>query len=103
RIDSVMVNFSQFSIYTPALGGPEMIAEVSCSEPGKLTGPVKTDNGVVVFNVVNVDNNGRPYSFDESATLFQRTRGAAALGNQIAAILLGKRKVENNILKFFRD
>ena len=103
RVDSAMVNFSQFSVYAPALGGPETLAQVKCAEPGKLVGPVKTNNGVIVFSIVNVDNSSRPYSFEENATLFQRTRGAVALGNQLPAILLGNRKVENNILKFFRD
>lgn len=103
KVDTTDINFGQLSIYNPGVGGPDVAATVSVTDPGKLTGPVKGSTGVVVFNIINVDKQGRPYSFDESAMTYNRSRGAAALGGNIQMILLGNKKVENNLMKFFRD
>ena len=103
KVDTTMVNFGQLSIYNPGVGGPDFAATVNVTEPGKLAGPIKGSTGVVVFNVVNVDKEGRPYSFEENALNYNRTRGAAMLGNNLQLLLLGNQKVENNLMKFFRD
>jgi peptidyl-prolyl cis-trans isomerase D len=103
KVDTTSVNFGQLSIYNPGVGGPDFAATVSVTEPGKLTGPVKGSTGVVVFNVVNVDKEGRPYSFEENAINFNRSRGAAMLNNNLQLLLLGNKKIENNLMKFFRD
>lgn len=103
RIDSTSISFGQLSIYNPGIAGAEAAALISLTEPGKIAGPVKTNSGVVVFDIVNIDNEGRPYNFDESAALYERTRGAGALGGNLQMILLGNGTVENNLLKFFRD
>ncbi len=103
KVDTTMVNFGQLSIYNPGVGGPDFAATVNVTEPGKLADPIKGSTGVVVFNVVNVDKEGRPYSFEENALNYNRTRGAAMLGNNLQLLLLGNQKVENNLMKFFRD
>lgn len=103
RVDTTTVNFGQLSLYNPGIAGAEVVALTTVSEPGKIVGPVQANSGVVVFDIINVDNEGRPYNFDESALLFNRTRAAGTLGNNLQLILLGNGKVENNLLKFFRD
>lgn len=103
KVDTTDVNFGQLSFYNPGVGGADIAATVSVTEPGKLTGPLKGNTGVVVFNIVNVDKQGRPYSFEESAMTYNRSRGAAALGGNIQMLLLGNKKIENNLMKFFRD
>ncbi len=103
RVDTTSVNFGQLSLYNPAVAGADVAALVSLTEPGKIAGPVKAATGVVVFDVINVDNQGRPYNFDESAALYDRTRGAGALGSNLQLILLGNGTVKNNLQKFFRD
>lgn len=103
RVDSTSVNFGQLSFYNPAIAGAEVAALVSISEPGKLSAPVQAQTGVVVFDIINVDSQGRPYNFDESAATYDRTRGAGALAGNLQNILLGNKTVKNNILKFFRD
>lgn len=103
KVDTTTVNFGQLSIYNPGVGGPDFAAGVSVAEPGKLVGPMKGSTGVVVFNVVNVDTEGRPYSFEENAINYNRSRGAAVLSNNLQLLLLGNKKVENNLMKFFRD
>ncbi len=103
RVDTVSVNFGQLSFYNGGVAGADVVAQASVAEPGKIQGPVKANTGIVVFDVVNVDTEGRPYNFEENALLYNRTRGAAALGNNLQLILLGNGTVENNLLKFFRD
>ena len=105
KVDTVVVNFGQVSPYNPGIGGGEFAAVVSVTEPGKLTGPVKANSGVIVFNIINVDKEGRPYNFEENAMSFNRTRGAAVVADpsRMSLLLLGNKKVENNMLKFFRD
>lgn len=103
KVDTTDVNFGQLSFYNPGVGGADIAATVSVTEPGKLTGPLKGNTGVVVFNIINIDKQGRPYSFEESAMTYNRSRGAAALGGNIQMLLLGNQKVENNLMKFFRD
>lgn len=103
RVDSTSVSFGQLSLYNPGVAGADVTALISLSEPGKIGGPVKAATGVVVFDVLNVDSQGRPYNFDESAALYDRTRGAGALGNNLQLILLGNGTVTNNLQKFFRD
>lgn len=105
KVDTAAVNFGQVSQFNPGIGGGEFAAVVAVTDPGKLTGPVKGNTGVIVFNIINVDNEGRPYSFEENAMTFNRTRGAAVVAdpNRLPLILLGNKKVQNNILKFFRD
>ena len=105
KVDTAVVNFGQVSPYNPGIGGGEFAAVVSVTEPGKLTGPVKANSGVIVFNIINVDKEGRPYNFEENAMSFNRTRGAAVVADpsRMSLLLLGNKKVENNMLKFFRD
>ena len=103
RVDSTSVSFGQLSLYNPGVAGSDVAALISITEPGKITGPVQAATGVVVFDVINVDNQGRPYNFDESAALYDRTRGAGALGGNLQLILLGNGTVTNNLQKFFRD
>ncbi len=55
------------------------------------------------MQVADVEANGRPYSFEENALNFSRSRGADALGQMLPAILMGNKKVTNNLLEFMRD
>lgn len=103
KVDTTSINFGQLSAYNPGVGGPDFAAAVAVAQPGKLSEPMQGSTGVVVFNVIEVDNQGRPYNYEESALTFNRTRGAASLGNNLQLLLLGNRKIENNLLKFFRD
>jgi len=101
NVDSTNVTFGQpmivnFGIYESAL-----IGQVAAAQQGKITGPVQTNNAVAVFSVYNVDNQGRPFNFEESAKTFDRTYGNNVLNNNIFKILCGREKIENNILKFF--
>ncbi len=103
QIDSTYINFGALSPFNPGVGGPEVVARVAIAENGELIGPAQGTSGVMVLQVINVDNQGRPYNFDESASNYVRNRGAGFLANQLQQILRGNKKVKNNILKFYHD
>lgn len=103
KVDSATVNFGQVNPFFPGFAGAEAAARASIAQKGQLIGPMQGLNGVVVMQVVGVDTEGRPYNFEENAILYARTRGAQVLGNNLNAVLLGNKKVQNNILKFFRE
>lgn len=102
-VDSATMNFGQINLFNPGFAGPEVAALVSVTPKGKLVGPVKGNNGVFVVEVVDVDSEGRPYEFREASMQFARTRGPQSLVQNINAVLLGNKKVDNRILKFFRE
>ena len=101
-VDSAAVNFGQVSPFNPGFAGPEAAARASIASKGQLVGPMKGMNGVVVFQVVDVDKAGRPYAYEESAALYNRNRGSYAIARNIQNVLLGNKKVKNNILEFFK-
>lgn len=103
KVDSAAVNFAQYNFSYPDYVGPKVVAGVTGAKKGQLVGPTQANNGVVVMQVTDVETNGRPYSFEESAVTFSRTRGADALAQYLNAILLGNKKIKNNMLDFFRE
>ncbi len=101
-VDTTTVNFGQYLI--PGIGANEsaLQGKVAAAKPGTLVGPVKANNAVVVFTVAEVDSEGRPYNYDDSAVRYNQQRGAARLGNSLDRILLGNKKVKNNMNKFYK-
>lgn len=102
-VDTTQVTFGQpmvrnFPPYEAALN-----ANVAVARKGQIVGPVALNNSVIVFEVVNVDNTGRKFDFQNDAMVFNQREGAVALQNSMAAILLGNKKVENRIQKFYSD
>lgn len=101
QADTTNVAFGQYMIPKLGIGESAIAARASVAKPGQIVGPMQGNSGVVVFQVVKNDSEGRPYSFDESAMMYLRSRGAQALGNQLNAILQGNEKIENNLIKFY--
>ena len=101
QVDSAAVTFGQF--YIPGIGAAEseLTAQVANAKPGQIVGPVKSNNGVIVFTIYGVDASERPYNFDEAAMQFNQTRGASPLMRNLNRVLLGNKKVQNNMLKFY--
>ncbi|MDE6556999.1 MAG: peptidyl-prolyl cis-trans isomerase, partial [Duncaniella sp.] len=101
-VDTTDVNFSQTMV--PAIGARESALQgaVAASEKGKLVGPIKTNNGVVVLQVTDVTTEGRPYVAEEYAARYNGQRGAQALGNNLPAILIGNKKVDNKMTTFYK-
>lgn len=101
-VDSANVTFGQINPFNNGFAGSEVAARATVATKGSLVGPMQGSNGVVVLQVINVDKQGRPYSYDESSALYARSRGSYALGRNIQQVLLGNKKVKNNILTFFK-
>lgn len=103
KVDTAAVNFAQYGVSYPDFVGPKVAGRVYGAKQGSMFGPMQANGGVVVMQVASVDANGRPYDFKESAAMFDRSRGGSALSQMLPAILMGNKKVKNNLYDFFRD
>lgn len=88
----------------PGLGMNEsaVMGAVANAQVNQLVGPMQSNNGVIVFQVTEVDKEGRPFNAEENAIRFDQQRGAARMLNSLNLILLGNQKVKNNINKFYK-
>lgn len=102
-IDSTDVTFGQ--MFIPGIGALEstLIGQVPVTAKGVVTGPVKGSQAVYVYQVVDVDDQNRPYNYDESALRYNQQFGSQAVLQNFFDILLDKNKVENNTLKFYSE
>lgn len=102
-VDTTQVTFGQpmvrnFPPYESALN-----ANVAVAKKGQLVGPVALNGSVVVFEIVNIDSQSRPFDFKNDAIVFNQREGAIALQNSMSGILLGNKKIKNRIQKFYSD
>lgn len=92
---------------TIGMGQSALQGIVAAAEQGKVVGPVKGNNEVVVFVVTGQDNAGREYTFNEYGSQFNRTLN---LGNSrllqntdyLKYLLLGDEDEDNYSLKFIQ-
>lgn len=103
KVDTTSVTFGQRIVRGFPGGEFKLIGNVASAEPGKVNGPIATNNAVVVYEVINLDNTGREFDYDNDAMMFNQTQGAPALSRNIYGILLGNKKVTNNLQKFYQD
>ena len=101
RVDSISVGFGQQMVGAFGVEAGELQAQVAVAAPGKLVGPVATNNAVVVFSVVGNEEPTRPYDFNEVSGTFNNSRGAYRLAASLQQILLGDKEVTNNLPTFF--
>lgn len=101
-VDTTDVNFSQSMV--PAIGSRESALQgaVAAAKQGQLVGPMKTNNGVVVLQVTDINSEGRPYVAAEYATRYNNQRGAGALRNALPGILIGNKKIQNKMTTFYK-
>ena len=102
-IDTTQVTFGQPMVRNFPPFESALNANVAVAKKGQLVGPVALNNSVVVFEVVNIDNQGRQFDFQNDAMVFTQREGATALQNSMSGILLGNKKVDNRIQKFYSD
>ncbi len=102
EVDTTTVNFGQ--PFVPGIGMSEsqLQGRVAAAKAGELVGPLQGSNAVVVLQVTAIDNEGRPYNRDESATRFDQQRGASRMAGNLPAILRGNKKVKNNMNTFYK-
>ena len=54
------------------------------------------------MQVTEIDNAGRPFDLEENVIRFNQQRGAGRMMNTLDRILLGNKKVTNNINTFYK-
>ena len=85
--------------------GSELLGKIMTTPQGAVVGPVKGQNGVVVFQVDSISAPVRPVDLKNDAGKFNVSRGAGAIVNNpgnFFQLLLGNEKIENNLYKVFR-
>ena len=102
-VDSTTVSFGQIVVPSIGMGESEFQAQAALAAPGKVVGPIKGNQSVIVFEIVSVDEPARPFDFDESARQFSGNRGSYVMMNMIPQILLGNKKVDNRLSNFYRE
>ncbi|MDE5750645.1 MAG: hypothetical protein K2H87_07760, partial [Duncaniella sp.] len=102
QADTTTVNFAQYMV--PGIGMTESAVQgrVAAAKKGDLIGPMKSNNAVVVLQVLDIDTEARPYNRDENVIRFNQSRGAARLAGNIESILLGNTKIKNNMTTFYK-
>lgn len=103
KADTTQVTFGQpyvrnFPMYESALQ-----ANVSVAKKGELVGPVALNQSVVVFTVTDVTAPSREFDYKNDAMVFNQREGVASFQRTLPAVLLGNKKVENKIQKFYSD
>ena len=103
QVDSTEVTFGQ--MYIPGIGVMEsaLLGQVPVAPKGKVSEPVQGNNAVFVYTVYEVDNQGRPYNYQENAARFNQQFGSQAVMQNLIGIMMEKEKVENNTLKFYTE
>ncbi len=100
EVDSTDVTFGQS--FVPRIGAESaLIGQATAAKANQVMGPIEANNSIIVYEVVSVDNQNRPYNYEESANQFNRSVGASALSSRIYDILTNNKKVENRMLKFY--
>lgn len=103
KADTTQVTFGQpyvrnFPMYESALQ-----ANVAVAKKGELVGPVALNQSVVVFTVTDVTAPSREFDYKNDAMVFNQREGVASFQRTLPAVLLGNKKVENKIHKFYSD
>ncbi len=101
-VDTTTVNFGQYMISGLGMNESAIMGKVANAQKGALVGPMQGNNGVIVLQVTEIDKEGRPFDLEESTIRFNQQRGALRMMNSLDRILLGNKKIKNNINTFYK-
>jgi len=101
--DTTQVTFGQPYVRNFPMFESVLQANVAVAKPGEVVGPVALNGSVVVFAITDVNNQGREFDFDNDAIVFNQREGAASFQRTLPDVILGNKKVENRIQKFYSD
>ncbi|MDE6439091.1 MAG: hypothetical protein K2L62_05505, partial [Muribaculaceae bacterium] len=101
--DTTQVTFGQPFVRNIGAYESNLLANVAVSKKGDLVGPIALNNSVVVFSVSDVAAQGRDFDFENDAMVFNQREGAASFQRTLPQVLLGNKKVDNRIQKFYSD
>ena len=100
-VDTTTVTFGPPMVQGFAPFQAALNANVAVAKQGQLVGPIALDDAVIVFNVTKIDKTARPFDYTNDAMAYNQREGAAILQRSLPAILLGNKKVDNRIQKFY--
>ncbi len=103
KADTTQVTFGQGYIRNFGMNEPALAANVAVAKQGALCGPLALNNSVVVFDVVSVANQGREFNYENDAMVFNQREGVQTFQNQLFNVLLGNKKIDNRIQKFYSE
>ncbi len=92
------------TLASPSVSGvgyePAFVGAATALEAGKISAPVRGNRGVYVIEVLNVNENSKPY--DEAAQLARmKQQYANVINTQMMQVLKDKAEVENTLIRFF--
>lgn len=103
KADTTQVTFGQGYIRNFGMNESALQANVAVAKQGEVRGPIALNNSVVVFDVVSVANQGRAFNYENDAMVFNQREGVQTFQNQLFNVLLGNKKIENRIQKFYSE
>ncbi len=103
KADTTQVTFGQGYIRNFGMNESALQANVAVAKQGELRGPIALNNSVVVFDVVSVANQGRAFDYENDAMVFNQREGIQTFQNQLFNVLLGNKKIDNRIQKFYSE
>jgi len=101
-VDTTTVNFGQYMISGLGMNEYAVMGKVANAQKGELIGPMQGNNAVIVLQVTEIDKEGRPFDLEENSIRFNQQRGAARMLNSLDRILVGNKKIKNNINTFYK-
>ena len=103
KADTTQVTFGQPYVRNFPMNESNLQANVAVAKKGELVGPVALNQSVVVFTVTDVTAPTREFNFENDAMVFNQREGIASFQRTLPAVLLGNKKVDNKIQKFYSD
>ncbi len=93
------VNITSPALLSIGINESALQGAIAAAEKGKLTGPVKGNRGILVFEVRDINTDNRPFNVDEYGSRFNQTFGISRRPTPLP-LLLGSDKVDNRSLNF---
>lgn len=93
------VNITSPALLSIGINESALQGAIAAAEKGKLTGPVKGNRGILVFEVRDINTDNRPFNVDEYGNRFNQTFGISRRPTPLP-LLLGSDKVDNRSLNF---
>ena len=103
KADTTQVTYGQSFVRHFSGSEPNLNANVAAAKKGQLVGPLALNNSVVVFEVVDIDDKGRAFDYENDAMVFNQREGAYTFQNSLFNVLLGNKKIDNRIQNFYSD
>ena len=90
------------SLLNIGVGESALQGNIAATETGKFAGPLKGNRGILVYQVEDVNMEGRPFNERDYGSRFNQTFGIIRQGSPLP-LLLGKDKVDNRSLNFVQS